>query len=198
MSSKLEIKDPVFASFLISRGCKLLTIEPYCPPDSPKKYIFDGSVRNGPYEAEFLGAVGQGAKTTWLDFKNRIENLQAREIHLLHCHSSRTERNGKETWLGQDVFVTSSQVIAAFLLSRKIQIHGAKEMRKGNYLFAFLEHEKASELTLEMLSGEAEGTWYEMKEKYKHATSLRLHFCRKKTTPPKREPQQLRASGTNG
>jgi hypothetical protein len=192
----LEIKDPVYAAYLIFRGCKLVKIDRYCPPN-PKKYIFDGSARDEPYEAEFLCAIGQGVKTTWLDFKNRMDNLQAKEDRLFRQTSTqRIDRNGKEHWLGQEVFVTSSQPVAAFLLSRGIQIHGASEIRKGNYLFAFLNHARADALTLEMLDGDAEGTWYEMKEKYKHATSLRIHFCRPNRT--KREPPQLKVSGASG
>lgn len=195
MSSKLEIKDPVFAAFLISRGCKLLTIEPYSPPN-PKMYIFDGEVRNGPYESEFLSAMEDGVVTTWLDFKNKMDNLQVIEKYMFRCHYWRTERTGKETWHGKDVFVTSCQVIASFLLSRKLKVCTIKPSGKGNYTFVFPDQEKADSLTRELLDGEAKATWYEMKEKHKYATALRLHLCRSKEK--EQEPQQLRASGTNG
>lgn len=197
MSSRLETKDPVFAAYLIFRGCKLLTIYP-CNRATPKKYFFEWSEDIISYEAEFLGATEHGVKTTWLDFKNRMDNLQAKEDRLFRYSSTlRIERNGEENWLGQRVFVTSSQPIAAFLLSKGLQMFGASEIRIGNHLFAFLDHEKASALTLEMLDGTMGDSWYEMKTKYKHATALRNNFCRPRRQV-KKSYQVLKASGTNG
>lgn len=198
MSSRLEVKDPVYAAFLISKGCKLVTIEPYRPPMSPKKYIFNGDVRDKGYNAEFLGAGGPGAKTSWLDFKNRLDNLQTKEERLFRNSSSRIEIDGKETWSGKNVFVTSCQATAAFLLSRGAVMYGAKEIRRMKYLFAFSNQEESYNLALEMLDGDAEATWYHMKEKHKQATAYRNHFCRKKSREAREAREELRASGTNG
>lgn len=198
-SRKFTTRDPIYAAFLIFKGCKLLTIKPYYPQD-PKEYVFEGSdpVVDGTYYAEFIGAVEQGAKTTWLDFKNRMENLQAKEDRLFRHFCVRTEKSGEDKWAGQDVFVTSSQAVAAFLLSRNVQPYGAREIRKGNHLFAFRDQERCNILVNEMLDGDTEDTWYFMKEKHKQATSLRIHFCNMEKKKRGSEPQRLRASGTNG
>lgn len=197
MSSKWETSDPIFAAYLISKGCKLLTVIPHRKP-RPKKYHFAWSWEIIAHEAVFLGAREQRVKTTWLDFKNRMENLQDIEDAILNISSSRMKRDGIETWLGKEVFVTSSQVVAAFLLYRGAQIYRASEIKKNNYLFAFLDANGSKALAKEMLSGQVEETWYAMKEKYKLATSLRRHFCRPKKKPTQEESQGLQVSGTNG
>ncbi len=201
MSSKtLAVKDPVYACFLISKGCKLVDITPY-QYSQPKEYIFDSSATNSSLNAEFLGATESRVSTTWLDLKNKMDNLQDREDAIFNRPSFKVKRDGEENWLGQEVFVTSSQVVAAFLISRGAKIFGASEIQKGrSYLFAFRNPKAAKSLMLELLSGEVEETWYAMKQEYKHVTDLRHHFCkvRKKGPSPVREPQRLRASGTNG
>lgn len=179
MSRKLEIRDPVYASYLIQKGCKLLGIEPYVKPKSPKKYIFSDSAKDEPHEAFFLGSIAARERTTWLNFKNAMENLLDKEGHLLRQFSDRPEKTGVETWhrKNKTIFQTSNQVVAAFMFSKELTVNSIFGLGENRgYLYTFSDYKKAYDFYDEMISGEAEDTWWNMKCWYKLATEIRKHM----------------------
>jgi L-rhamnose mutarotase len=182
--SRLEIKDPVFAAYLLSKRCKLQGIEPSSKsPPEPKRYIFDEAVKSESHEADFLGIAKQPADTTWRNFIDQMNNLQIIEDQLLRQITNRPKKIGVEARSGnkETVFVTSDQGVAAFLLTHNVGmwLQDVQEMGKDRgHLFIFSEYKEAQRLYTQMLNSRRNDSWWNMKCAYKRATSMRRALLR--------------------
>lgn len=180
----LEIKDPVFAAYLVSKGCELKGI---CPSSKtePKLYLFDDAVKEEQHEARFLGCKTQRDKVAWRDFITSMRRLIQLEDLRLREMSDRPNKTGWEIYKGAKVFVTTDQAIAAFILrnSDKKGIVALDVQRLGKdkgYKFIFDDPNKWAESAVpRMLEGHNfVDTWWNMKCDFKLATSIRRQITR--------------------
>jgi hypothetical protein len=185
--AQLEIKDPVFASFLLSKGCELKGIEP-SSKNEPKLYLFDESVKEEPHEASFLGCGCPREKVAWRDFVTHMNRIMRVEDLKLRQMSDRPNKTGVELYKGTKVFVTTDQAVAAFILShadkKGIVTLSVQMMGKDKgYKFVFDDPNGWTEAAVaRMLEGKNfTDTWWNMKSSFKLATSIRRKFTRAST-----------------
>lgn len=175
--SRLEIVDPVFAAYLMYRGCTVEEVEPASSSNNPKKYIFDEKVKDTPFEAEFLGINVAPLRTTWRNFIEQLNSLFTMEDLILRQYTNRPRRIGIDTRIEKTpVFVTTDQGGAAFLLTQNGGILPVDVRGMGSdqgFLFVFSEHKRALHLYTEMLNGKKSDSWWNMKCAHKRATSIR-------------------------
>lgn len=183
---ELRIVDPVFATYLIHKGCELDDIEPSGWKDEPKYYLFDESVREADHESAFLGCGMPKEMVSWRDFITGINRLFKVEDLKLRQVSDRTETTGWELIKGEKFFVTTDQAIAAFILShadnKGITVSSVRQI-KGGYKFIFSDPNNWAEsaITKMLEGGNYVDTWWEMKCSYKLATSIRRKYKRAPT-----------------
>jgi len=177
----IKIKDPVFAAYLMSRGCTLEGIEP-SGRDDPKYYAFNDSI--GPeHEMVFLGIRNQRSTCKWRDFIGHISNISKVERLKIDQRSSVVSLTGVEMVSGKKMFVTTDQAVAAFILceDHASLVHNVHAIKEKQYKFLFPDEDGCIEsLVSDMLETNMwENTWWNMKCYYKLATSIRRQAVRK-------------------
>ena len=181
---QLEIKDPVFAAYLLSKGCELKGIDPSSKSE-PKLFLFDESVKEDNHEAGFLGCGCPRERVAWRDFITHMGRIMRVEDLKLRQMSDRPNKTGVELYKGTKVFISTDQAVAAFILGNSdkkgivtldVQMLGKDKGHK----FVFDDPNGWTESAVaRMLEGNNFlDTWWNMKCYFKLATSIRRKFTR--------------------